>query len=174
MTEPSDHSVTALSWRPDGKVLAVAYENGKIDLFDVEDHQPILTLTEIKQQVSFMRWCSCGESEPYNETRGNLTASDNSEWDFLTKFPSLSKAFSYNPSKQEDIQTCRKLCPENCPSILICGTNKGQIYTFMSGHLQVGFIGDFFLLLNIYITLVFLLVRNNMVHTNFFQTSLNY
>ena len=139
MTDASDSPITALAWRPDGKILAVSYENGKIELFDVEHHQPILTMGDIKQTVTFMRWSSCGNSEAYEEY--NVNSNENTEWEFLTKFPSLSKAFSYNPSKQEEIQTCRKLCTEMYPSILICGTKNGQIYPFMSGHLQMGYIG---------------------------------
>ena len=65
MTDASDSPITALAWRPDGKILAVSYESGKIELFDVEHHQPIFTMEDIKQKVTFMRWSSCGNRDKY-------------------------------------------------------------------------------------------------------------
>lgn len=119
----------------------MAYQDGKIELFDVENRVPVLEIKSIKEEISFMRWFSCAESEVYQQTNdSNNSYNYSSEWEFLTKFPSLSKAFSYNPSKQEDIQTCRKLCHEVGPSILICGTTKGSVYSFMAGHLPIGWV----------------------------------
>lgn len=117
-----------MSWRPDGKVLAIGYDTGKLDLFDVESHVPVIS-NSVDEPITFLRWSSCSlHKNEHNDT----------DWEFLTKFPSLSKAFSYNPSNHEDIQNCRKLSVESSPSLLICGTAKGSIHFFMAGYLYIG------------------------------------
>lgn len=121
-----------MAWRPDGKVLAVGYADGIVELYDVESSVPILT-NRVNHGLTFMRWTACPES-------GSLPSNGNKDWDFLIQFPSLSKAFSYNPSNQEDVQNCRKLSLETSHSILICGTDKGTVSFFMSGFMAIGFI----------------------------------
>ena len=101
---------------------------------------PVLT-NQTNGEVSFMRWSSCENSSALNSGRdSNVNLDRNLDWDFLVQFPLLSKAFSYNPSNQDDFQTCRKLSLESCPSILICGTSKGYVSFYMSGYMAIGHI----------------------------------
>ena len=86
-----------------------------------------------------MRWSTCEFSNPMSKM--SLDSEENNDaWEFLRQFPSLSKAFSYNPSTQEDLQNCRKLCPEPYPTLLTCGTFNGKVSFFASGHMSVGFL----------------------------------
>jgi len=140
ITDAREQKCTSLAWRPDGKVLAVGYSDGKIELYDVESNVPVLT-NQTNGEVSFMRWSSCENSIALNSGRdSNVNLDKNLDWDFLVQFPLLSKAFSYNPSNQDDFQTCRKLSLESCPSILICGTSKGYVSFYMSGYMAIGHI----------------------------------
>lgn len=124
--------MVALAWRPDGKVLAVGFEDGGIELYDVESNVPVL-VNKAKGSLTFLRWSSCGNHLKESKE-------DQKDWDFLIQFPSLSKAFSYNPSSQEDVQHCRKLSLESVPSILICGTDEGKVCFYMSGFMSIGFV----------------------------------
>ena len=131
-----------MAWRPDGKVLAVGYSDGKIELYDVESNIPVLTNQSNDGEISFMRWSTCEKSSAvfFSGKNSDLTDKNtsNGDWDFLVQFPSLSKAFSYNPSNQDDFQNCRKLSVENFPSVLICGTSKGHVSLYMSGYMSIG------------------------------------
>ena len=126
-----------MSWRPDGKYLAVGFNDGKIELYDVESNIPVLT-NQANGGLSFMRWSTCEFSVPFSKYNFDTVSKD--VWEFLRHFPSLSKAFSYNPSNQEDLQNCRKLVPEPHPTFLVCGTSNGKVAFFASGHMPIGFI----------------------------------
>ena len=57
-------------------------------------------------------------------------------WSFLTKLPSLSKAYSYNPSGLEDTEDCQRLYHGESMSLLIAGTKGGHISLYMNGFLH--------------------------------------
>ena len=126
-----------MAWRPDGKCLAVAYESGRLDLFDVESSAPVLT-NYVSGNITFMRWTTCANSIPHSKVKETEEYVKNDTWDFLIQFPSLSKAFSYNPSALEEIQPCHKLTAETSPSLLVVGTQSGQLFFFFSGFLAMG------------------------------------
>ena len=137
-TESSEDWVSCTAWRPDGKVLAVAYKSGRLALFDVQSSTPVMS-NQVGCRITFIRWTTCANSTPYHKVKERKESEQNNDsWDFLIEFPSLSKAFSYNPSTQEDIQACHKLSAETNPSILIIGTEAGQVYFFFSGYLAMG------------------------------------
>ena len=57
-------------------------------------------------------------------------------WAFLTKLPSLSKAYSYNPSGVEDTEECQRLFQGESLSLLIAGTKDGCVSLYMNGFLS--------------------------------------
>ena len=65
-----------------------------------------------------------------------LDTEGNEVWSFLTQLPSLSKAYSYNPSGTEDIEDCQKLHHGDSLSILVAGTKQGCVSVFMNGYLH--------------------------------------
>ena len=107
-------------------------------MFDVESSTPVLSNQVSGGRVTFVRWTTCANSLPYKKFKDSEESVQNDTWDFLIQFPSLSKAFSYNPSTQEDIQACHKLSAESSPSILLVGTEAGQVSFFFSGYLAMG------------------------------------
>jgi WD40 repeat protein len=71
-----DVKCQALAWRPpDGKVLAVGYDNGEIALLDVEHNVPVMT-NRINGAITSMRWSTCEHSEPFKKCHGGLNDSD--------------------------------------------------------------------------------------------------
>lgn len=48
-------TVNGIAWRPDGKVLAVAYDTGSVLLVNIET-KAILTRFDINGEVSFISW----------------------------------------------------------------------------------------------------------------------
>ena len=92
-----------------------------------------------------MSWISCPneqheisvrESKDANETSVKSHLETNEVWSFLTQLPSLSKAYSYNPSGAEDTEDCQKLLHGHTMSLLIAGTKKGLISMYMNGFLN--------------------------------------
>ena len=78
------------------------------------------------------------ESKAVNETPFKQYEDGGSDdlWSFLTKLPSLSKAYSYNPSGVEDTEDCQKLYYGESLSLLVAGTKEGYISFYMNGFLH--------------------------------------
>lgn len=56
LAPPKDNcTVDGIAWRPDGKVLAIAYNNGTILLINVETRAIILSF-EVPGEVSYISW----------------------------------------------------------------------------------------------------------------------
>lgn len=70
----SDYEVTALTWRPDGKVLAIGYNTGDIQYLDVNDGKIISNLPHAGQNIhrviAIMRWAESSSTE-WTETVGS-------------------------------------------------------------------------------------------------------
>jgi len=47
--------VSGIAWRPDGKVLAVAYSSGDVALIDIEA-ESTLTKFQVSKDVTFISW----------------------------------------------------------------------------------------------------------------------
>uniref|UniRef100_A0A8C4QFZ1 Anaphase-promoting complex subunit 4-like WD40 domain-containing protein n=1 Tax=Eptatretus burgeri TaxID=7764 RepID=A0A8C4QFZ1_EPTBU len=64
--EPTGTVVTALAWRPDGKVLAVGYgDTGQLVLCDVEKAAILYSTTSLRD-ISCMHWVDVAERRLYN------------------------------------------------------------------------------------------------------------
>lgn len=56
LSPPKDGlQVNGIAWRPDGKVLAVAYSSGDVALIDIEA-ESTLTKFQVSQDVTFISW----------------------------------------------------------------------------------------------------------------------
>ena len=118
----------------------------QILILNIENNVPI-HINDAGTPITCMSWVPCEheqsetsltETKDTNETiiKNNLNADVNEVWSFLTQLPSLSKAYSYNPSGAEDIEDCQKLLHGNSLSILVVGTKQGCISVFMNGFLH--------------------------------------
>ncbi|KAK3272105.1 Anaphase-promoting complex subunit 4 [Cymbomonas tetramitiformis] len=69
----SEHVVTALCWRPDGKAIATGQEDGSIVLYDVEDGEVLHRSKVHVEHVTCVCWsevpCAYGSAQPEYEDR---------------------------------------------------------------------------------------------------------
>lgn len=72
----SHGDLAALTWRPDGKVLAIGFDNGDIQYLDVNDGKVISNLPHIGEPVSkatyLMRWSESKKVELRSKVRNNV------------------------------------------------------------------------------------------------------
>ncbi|KAL6045953.1 anaphase promoting complex subunit 4 [Balamuthia mandrillaris] len=62
---PSDKRVvTALTWRPDGKVIAVGYQDGTITLFDIESSEAFFTSHFHSSAITALSWTHYHQRQP--------------------------------------------------------------------------------------------------------------
>ncbi|ESO93063.1 hypothetical protein LOTGIDRAFT_162086 [Lottia gigantea] len=103
-----EDKVGGLAWRPDGKVLAVGYYSGKIQLTNTENAS-VLHSAEVGGKITSLSWInqefseeSPWSAEPYPE--------DNSS-DILPKLPSLDKSYGAisKGNHEESVEDSKRL-----------------------------------------------------------------
>jgi len=132
--ERSGAGVSALCWRPDGKLLAAGYTTGLLSIRHIESKDSI-HVENLDSKITWISWQNVPQSFV---NRGDDLYSPLTEngWDLMTKLPSLDMIYSYNDSNDEELQDCRKLDDSGTPSILLVGTQTGSIYLLISGFLM--------------------------------------
>ncbi|KAL5022455.1 hypothetical protein ScPMuIL_001610, partial [Solemya velum] len=133
-----DHKVKDLAWRPDGKVLAVGYNTGKINLCDIENSDVLHTLT-VKGEITSMAWVtqvlpagSVWSGDPYPE--------DNSDV-YLPKLQPLTKSYSTLAKGgpiEENVEDNKKLKDQKELNLLIVGSTSQELYLFAYGIFPAG------------------------------------
>ncbi|KAJ8317106.1 hypothetical protein KUTeg_005010 [Tegillarca granosa] len=133
-----DVKATALSWRPDGKVLAAGYSCGKIHLYDIENAQ-ILHSLELKGEITCMNWIShtlpegdVWSPDPYDEDNFNL---------FLPKLQPLSKSYgsvTKGPPVEECVEDSKKLGDQKELNLLVAGCGSCNLHLIAYGVYPVG------------------------------------
>jgi len=129
-----DAACTALSWRPDGKLLAAGYSSGLLSIRHIESKESIHT-EQLDSEISCISW----HDRPVGFTsRDECMYSPLGEfnWDMITKLPSLEKIYSYSEGEDEQLQDCRKMEDSKTVTILLVGTKTGSIYVLISGFLM--------------------------------------
>lgn len=136
-------AVTALAWRPDGKILAVGYDSGRVVLCDIEKAN-ILHCFESGPAITALTWDpKCNKSlgpdvTPFYEDLSGI---------FLPKIPSLSKTYGSAKQAEENAEDMKKLKDQNHLNLLVLGNEQGclQLYcfgVFKAGELKVEIDGD--------------------------------
>lgn len=124
----------ALSWRPDGKLLAVGYDSGDLTLLDIDSNVPIMRRRPDDPDAggfTCLKWM-LAESPAAKKKSGE---SSPDPWAFLTRLPSLSKAYTASGSGEET-ELISGLDDEPF-SLLISGSDSGKIVVFADGFLKV-------------------------------------
>ena len=103
-------------------------------------------MNDVGSSITCLSWISCqnegvsGSSAIDSNFDKKMAPQNESEpedpWAFLTKLPSLSKAYSYNPSGVEDTEECQRLFQGESLSLLIAGTKDGCVSLYMNGFLS--------------------------------------
>lgn len=127
----------SISWRPDGKILAVAFSDGKIKLFDIENAECIHK-TEIQTTPTSLDWIEEQANISPDQTFQNDTRIfvEKSELYLpsLSHLPKSTGALFSKESSQEESDDPKKLksLPEQL-SVLVVGDSSGKVHLFLYG-----------------------------------------
>lgn len=133
--------VSSLAWRPDGKVLAVGYDNGRINFCDVENFDCLHSL-DVDQCVTFLGWLSevkQNSSSSEDDISGRKELFEENLSTYLPKLPPLSK--SYETGKrlgERPPEDAKKLEDQAELNILIIGMEIGVVKLFAFGVFPLG------------------------------------
>ncbi|KAK7790646.1 hypothetical protein R5R35_006539 [Gryllus longicercus] len=139
-------TVKGMAWRPDGKVIAIAYSTCEILLVDVENKETLHSAM-VDGEVTFVTWA---QEKDHNDSKNILlpkqkdvpkySTSDTSS-NFLPKLPSLSRSFgSVNKCLEENLEDAKKIKEQNLLNILIVGLLNGKLYLSIFGLFPCGVI----------------------------------
>ncbi|OWF41517.1 Anaphase-promoting complex subunit 4 [Mizuhopecten yessoensis] len=129
--------VTALAWRPDGKVLAAGYTCGKINLYDIENSE-VLTTLELPGEVTCMSWIT--QSLPEGTTWSPDPYEDDNASLYLPKLQPLNKSYgtlSKGASVEENVEDSKKLNDQKELNLLLAGCAK-ELHMFAYGVYPIG------------------------------------
>lgn len=129
-----DVKVTCLAWRPDGKVLAVSYTCGKINLYDIENTEVLHTI-ELQGEITSLTWIN--QAIPEGNTWSPEPYLEDDFSQFLPKLLPLSKSYSPLNTKgtasEENVEDSKKLKDQKELNLLIASCGKQDIHMFAYG-----------------------------------------
>ncbi|XP_077992612.1 anaphase-promoting complex subunit 4-like [Glandiceps talaboti] len=130
--------VTALAWRPDGKVLAVGYGSGRLLVVDVENAEVLHTST-MTTSISCMQWIDVSEKLVGDSVKLKV---EDSAGVYLPKFPAPSKSYSTLSKiyKEENAEDAKKLDGQERLNILVVGCNGNELHLLAFGICPVAVI----------------------------------
>ncbi|XP_054268387.1 anaphase-promoting complex subunit 4 isoform X2 [Macrosteles quadrilineatus] len=140
-----DIIVRKLAWRPDGRVIAVAYVpkspggeevKGSVSLVDVENKDILHTLN-VSDDITSLVWLQ--ESTDCPQTVGGHNQDGTA--DFLPKLPSLSRSYgSMGENAEENLEDAKRIKDQTHLNFLLIGTSDGNIYLSVFGLFSCGVI----------------------------------
>ncbi|KAK0081196.1 hypothetical protein PV326_007815 [Microctonus aethiopoides] len=133
LLNPPDESETVsnLSWRPDGKLLAVCYVNSRaLYLIDIENKNILHKKDDdSKRSVTCMAWLPLDSQSPGNLS-DNLKFMTSPTGEFLPPLPSLNRGFSHEPERKDFLfQTL---------DMLFLGHENGEVTMYVFGMFYCG------------------------------------
>lgn len=133
---PQDEAgeVSSMAWRPDGKLLAVTYENSRqLHLIDIENksilHKKDLNLDNKVTCMSWLPLDSRQSSDP-DSTNLNTKFTTSPTGKYLPPLPSLNRGFSQEPDRKDFLF-------QNLDMLLL-GYDDGQVSIFVFGMFYCG------------------------------------
>ncbi|XP_057326177.1 anaphase-promoting complex subunit 4 [Microplitis mediator] len=130
--------ISNLSWHPDGKLLAVSYDNTKIlHLIDIENKN-IIHKQEYKpnNHITCMSWLSLSTQDLGNDNFSQLNLQNDNKsvlsptGPYLPPLPTLNHTFTHEPGRKEF--TAKNL------DILFLGHESGEISMYVFGMFYCG------------------------------------
>uniref|UniRef100_A0A3B5LL45 Anaphase-promoting complex subunit 4 n=1 Tax=Xiphophorus couchianus TaxID=32473 RepID=A0A3B5LL45_9TELE len=132
---PSEYTgkeITALAWRPDGKILAFSLGDTKqVVLCDVEKAE-ILHMFPMQSSVTCMNWMEVVEE---NSALGSFYNSEDESKLFLPELPTL-------PKSEEKSDEILNLLGEVRLNILVLGGNAGCVELYAYGMYKIASLGE--------------------------------
>uniref|UniRef100_M4ABG4 Anaphase-promoting complex subunit 4 n=1 Tax=Xiphophorus maculatus TaxID=8083 RepID=M4ABG4_XIPMA len=141
---PSEYTgkeITALAWRPDGKILAFSLGDTKqVVLCDVEKAE-ILHMFPMQSSVTCMNWMEVVEE---NSALGSFYNSEDESKLFLPELPTLPKSYNttskiFSEEKSDEILN---LLGEVRLNILVLGGNAGCVELYAYGMYKIASLGE--------------------------------
>ena len=127
----------SVAWRPDGKILAAAFNDGKIKLFDIENAECVHE-TEIESTPTSIDWVEEEKNNLADETlqtdmRIFIEKSD-LYLPSLSHLPKSTGALFSKEASQEESDDPKKIksLPEQL-SVLVVGDSTGKVHLFLYG-----------------------------------------
>eukprot|EP00696_Hemimastix_kukwesjijk_P018575 gnl/Hemi2/7487_TR2568_c0_g1_i1.p1 gnl/Hemi2/7487_TR2568_c0_g1~~gnl/Hemi2/7487_TR2568_c0_g1_i1.p1 ORF type:complete len:712 (+),score=190.56 gnl/Hemi2/7487_TR2568_c0_g1_i1:94-2229(+) len=127
------HRITAIAWRPDGKVLSLGYFDGTVSLFDLENGELLASSRPHSAAISCMHWVkveratsslTSPEESPYSDRTSN----------FFPALPALPKA-----KKPTAADAAPQACdaPPAVLTVLATGAEDGTVALSAHGLFQI-------------------------------------
>ncbi|KAI5732612.1 hypothetical protein M8J76_002345 [Diaphorina citri] len=124
--------VDGLMWRPDGKVIAIAYSTLRVLLINVENKEVLHTII-IPSRVSVMSWPQEKEKDVTNNLLNKNIASV-----YLPKLPTLCRHFrSEAEPNEENLEDIKKIKSQTVLNFLILCLEDGKISISVFGLYNV-------------------------------------
>ena len=126
-----------VSWRPDGKILAVAFSDGAIKLFDIENAECVHK-TQIETAPTSLNWIEEQKNNMGDETLLKdmhiFVEKSNLYLPSLSHLPKSTGALFSKEASQEESDDPKKLksLPEQL-SVLVVGDSSGAVHLFLYG-----------------------------------------
>ncbi|XP_022085511.1 anaphase-promoting complex subunit 4-like, partial [Acanthaster planci] len=135
--------VNVLSWRPDGKVLAVGYMGGLLLLCSVENAD-VLHSMEFKSTITCMQWVDVKQQELQDtKTTDSLKGqeqdlfADGSDV-FLPKLPPLAKIHSAKAFSEDNVEDAKRIKGQKSLNVLVVGLHGGILQLYAYGIAAIG------------------------------------
>ncbi|KAM9797015.1 anaphase-promoting complex subunit 4 [Syngnathus typhle] len=136
---PSEHigkEITALAWRPDGKILAFSLGDTKQVVLCSVEKAEILHVFHMQNPVSCMHWMEVTEE---SSVLGSFCQSEDESKLFLPKLASLPKSYSttsklFSEEKSDEIMN---LLGEVRLNILVLGGDAGHVELYAYGMYKI-------------------------------------
>ncbi|CAN7999098.1 unnamed protein product [Ixodes hexagonus] len=133
--EQNKIKVQSLAWRPDGKILAIAYDTGTLILCNVENADIVHTI-EVAACISTLSWASDGSST--SDVGPRLDIYKDVSKTYLPNLPSLNKTYGASTSSKsadENVDDSKMLKHQDDFNILVVGTVDGRVLLYAYGVL---------------------------------------
>lgn len=129
-----DVKVTSIAWRPDGKLIAITYQNCEVFLVDVENKE-VVHKHVLPAVANFLVWSSEQES---TDTTSNSTQDLFS--DYVPKLPSLSRSNFGSTTERsgENIEDSKKIKDQHQLNFLLIGLENGLLFLSVFGLFPCG------------------------------------
>ncbi|KAK3598443.1 hypothetical protein CHS0354_014065 [Potamilus streckersoni] len=135
MPAPSENvKVKAMAWRSDGKVLAVGYSTGHVNLCYIENAE-ILHKFEVKGEITCMTWIAEMSPENMNSTSYPEDCTET----YLARLQPLNKSYGTlsKGNIEEVVEDGKKLKDQKELNLLLIGHNQQEIHVYAYGIFPV-------------------------------------
>ncbi|XP_077463383.1 anaphase-promoting complex subunit 4 [Stigmatopora argus] len=136
---PSEHigkEITALAWRPDGKILAFSLGDTKQVVLCGVEKAEILHVFRMQNRISCMHWMEVTDE---SSALGSFSQTEDESKHFLPKLASLPKSYSttsklFSEEKSDEIMN---LLGEVRLNILVLGGDDGNVELYAYGMYRI-------------------------------------